>query len=327
MAQIKTTTLDFESDNLISDFVNIYNTIFPLKLESEYITLGYLVNSYIVLCNKITKVDMLSKKSTSGNTKIYPELESIAQDLDEMLPRIKEMSGSISQESTSDEISDLYGLVSRLSVLTRRKENLREQVSSNNEAYYKQESDISLLRTQLSDIVLQIKEQLKSISMLNINDQRRIDTLEVKPHHLAIIDKWSILDTDKEALKDRLKGYLDFRVVLFKCIEDFAYELVPAYGKRQIYNGEYNNVIPAFFALAGLDITQDLIGPFFSTRYADEQEMYQFINGYYKTGVCDVEAGRRLMNYSFSWALKESINDILNHVNKEEVKIANGPKK
>lgn len=326
MSEIRTTTMKSENDNIICDFVRIYNNIFPLKLESEYINLSYLVNSYIVLCNRLTKANDASAKSTTSNTKLLEELESIDQDLSTIVPKLNEFAGSISKESASKDVQELYELARRMSIITRRRETLNSQVDSNNQTYYTQENDISVIRAELANIVLQIKEQLRSISMLDIDGKKRIDCLEVKTSHLEVIDRWEMLEDDKEALKDRLQRYFDFRVILFKQIESFAQELVPAYGQRQIYNGEYDDVIPAFFALAGIDITQDMIGLYFSTTYADEKEAYQFITDYFKTGICNVELGMNLLKGRLSWALKESILDITNHAKVKNIE-NRGPKK
>lgn len=313
MNEIRTTTMKENNDNIICDFISIYNNIFPLKLESAYITLCYLVNSYIVLCNRLTKANSASAKSSTSNTKLYEEIDSIDSDLDIMLPKINELGGSINKNSSIEDISKLYELVNRLSIISRRKEKLSVDVNTNNQEYYKQEDDIALIRAKLADIVLQIKDQLRTISMLDINGKKRIDCLMVKPEHLDIIDRWEMLDEDKNALKDRLNKYFEFRVILFKKIESFAQELVPAYGQRQIYNGEYDDVIPAFFALAGIDITETFIGPYYSTTYVDEQDMYNFIIDYYKNGNCDIELGRTMMCYRLSWAAKQAILDITNH--------------
>lgn len=313
MNEIRPTTMKYEYNNAIGDYVRIYNNIFPIKLEIEYVELAYLVNSYIATCNRLRRANDKSAASALANTKPIEELDSIDQDMNAIIPRINELSGSISKNTKIDIINELNDLTRRLSIVAHRKATLTRQIDSNNQSYYEQEENIGLIRAKLADIVLSIKEQLKNISMLDIDGKKRIDSLEVKPTHLDMVDSFSMLSADKDALKDRLGKYLEFRVLLFKKIEEFARDIVPAYGKHEIFDGEYDDVTPAFFALAGNDITETVITPYFSVDYAEEKDMYRFINGYFKTGQCDIELGKELLNGTGSWALKQAILDIVNH--------------
>lgn len=313
MNEIRPTTMKYESDNVISDYINVYNNIFPVKLEIEYVELCYLVNSYIVTCNRLHRANNESAKSTLANTKLLDELESIDEDMSSIIPRINELSGSISKNTEIDIINELNDLTRRLSIIAHRKKTLTSQTDKNYQSYYSKEEDISILRAKLAETVLKIKTQLHNISMLDVDGKKRIDCLEVKQSHLDMIDSFAILSADKEALKDRLNRYLEFRVLLFKKVEEFASELVPAYGKHQIFDGGYDDVTPAFFALAGNDITETVITPYFSAEYAEEKDMYRFINGYFKTGECNLELGDELLLGHGQWALKEAILSIVNH--------------
>lgn len=224
--KVKRTDTNYTVSPNSYEFIKIYNRIFPLIIETEYVDLTNLLQDYISLCTDLAtshqKVDKIVRVSTA-------HLEERKSKVDETLRQVLELLNHNASEIDYNYLANLAlegaNLSNKISTINRQEEK---------STYFNESANANDLRRLIASAIAEIKSTMSKIQSLDNNNQKRIDNLEIREDHLALIDALYITPQEKAVLKKLLISYFKLRVASFRIIESTAANFVLAYHNNRL---------------------------------------------------------------------------------------------
>lgn len=222
-----------ESQNFI-DFIEIFNIVFPLKVENEYVRLANLTIEYISKCMELEKCQNdIDNKSQYLNSKynILINLESKVSLLDQELRNIV---ANFENNKSSVEYEKIASIASQAQKIFEDKETFQAVIEQDRNIHTDYLVLASSLGSDIETIINRIALALQSIKMLDMDENKKIDQLQVTERQYSLIDQLNVEDNKKVYLKKYLKSYFEVKKQSFKIVEDIAIKLVETYKNRKL---------------------------------------------------------------------------------------------
>lgn len=321
-SRVKSTTFEGYGD-LNYYFINTFNKIFPLKIEDSYVRLANLVMDYEYLCDSLAsssaKVEYSSKQMYRP-VALASEKVKINEDLHGYLAK----SDTLSEED--------YQTISRLAlkgkeisyILTAAENRVKEATDT----YFGMSQEANNLRRFILAKIEEIVEELKAIGQLDQNGKKRIDNLEIRESHFALIGSLMGNEEGRIVIKRFLESYFNLRVAAFKVIEGFALKIVNCYQNRQLLDGfsdkELSDKKLAIFALTSVNVNHinmnDCKNPLCMEKYNVASDIMDIMANYFVSKEFDMEKSLKLLASDFvDFELREVFMFMCNEIGREEL--------
>ena len=225
------------SEETIEDIVNHFIDYFVALIEL-YRT-GNAVDFYTSdMNNERSSIDKLSQSE-----------RHVLENLKELL-KTYDNSGTLS----SDVWKNLQEIVTSGVDISRERENKETALQNTTQEHMNNTLDANSQQEIIRESVVGMQKCLDTIKGLDIDDQKRIDRVEVTQRHLDKIDGITALNSGrKEMLKEMLDSYVDMRVESFKVMEDLSRKAVDSYQHRELIDlSVYSRYSVASNGLSGL---------------------------------------------------------------------------
>jgi len=245
------------TDMEYQEFIRICNEVLPLKIETPYINLANYIEEYLksLRIMNYNDQDALRNGITIGT--ISNNLNNNIEAEYNISKRLKEISqkGSHSLEDYEELIK--LAQIGKQLVITmngqknnidiRQRDTIEKNVSS------------SESQNGVPTIIASMKDALKSISELDLEDNKRLDNLEITSKHINQIANLNIGGKNKEYALDLLKEFLKTRKNAFRVVEEFAIHILEKYKKRETDFSEdlSERYILSSMALEALELGDD----------------------------------------------------------------------
>lgn len=232
------TKLNSYTDDIIAGFINICNDCLPLPVEEEYIKLTNLLSTYFekrtALINLQNGVESTNQIIESSKVKqrlqktkceiIMEQIKALTNNEDHLDPNTYSKILSLAKE----------GYIASQNYYSRNNIYQNNQRIANNRL-----NQIDELTREIATIIDSIKNTLKNILALDINEKRRLDNITVSQRHFdkikALFPKYSTYYTS--SVEDLLKSHTASRIASFNIIEILASKIIDLYNRGIITEG------------------------------------------------------------------------------------------
>lgn len=257
----------------------------PATIEKPYVELANHFIDYVFATYQLTisgrAVDFYASDMNDERSSINKLSQSERHVLESLrkLLKIYDNSGTLS----SDVWKNLQDIVTSGVDISRERENKETALQNTTQEHMNNTLDANSQQEIIRESVVGMQTCLDTIKDLDIDDQKRIDRVEVTQKHLDKIDGIAGLNSgQKEMLKEMLDSYVDMRVESFKVMEDLSRKAVDSYQHRELFdlgfaNKDSSRYSVASNVLSGLSKSffDDSAGIMSSTSYDMMQDRYR----------------------------------------------------
>lgn len=241
------TKLNTYTDDIIAGFISICNDCLPLPVEEQYIKLTNLLSTYFekrtALINLQNGVEGTNQIIESSKVKqrlqktkcelIIEQIKALANNEDHLDPNTYSKILSLAKE----------GYIASQNYYSRN------SIYQNNQRIVNSRlNQIDELTREIATIIDSIKNTLKNILALDINEKRRLDNVTVSQRHFdkikALFPKYSAYYTS--SVEDLLKSHTASRIASFNIIEILASKIIDLYNRGIITEGIEEKEIDLF---------------------------------------------------------------------------------
>lgn len=241
------TKLNAYTDDIIAGFISICNDCLPLPVEEQYIKLTNLLSTYFekrtALINLQNGVEGTNQIIESSKVKqrlqktkcelIIEQIKALANNEDHLDPNTYSKILSLAKE----------GYIASQNYYSRNSIYQNNQRIANSRL-----NQIDELTREIATIIDSIKNTLKNIIALDINEKRRLDNVTVSQRHFdkikALFPKYSAYYTS--SVEDLLKAHTASRIASFNIIEILASKIIDLYNRGIITEGIEEKEIDLF---------------------------------------------------------------------------------
>lgn len=241
------TKLNTYTDDIIAGFISICNDCLPLPVEEQYIKLTNLLSTYFekrtALINLQNGVEGTNQIIESSKVKqrlqktkcelIIEQIKALANNEDHLDPNTYSKILSLAKE----------GYIASQNYYSRNSIYQNNQRIANSRL-----NQIDELTREIATIIDSIKNTLKNILALDINEKRRLDNVTVSQRHFdkikALFPKYSAYYTS--SVEDLLKSHTASRIASFNIIEILASKIIDLYNRGIITEGIEEKEIDLF---------------------------------------------------------------------------------
>lgn len=232
------TKLNTYTDDIIAGFISICNDCLPLPVEEQYIKLTNLLSTYFekrtALINLQNGVESTNQIIESSKVKqrlqktkceiIMEQIKALTNNEDHLDPNTYSKILSLAKE----------GYIASQNYYSRNSIYQNNQRIANSRL-----NQIDELTREIATIIDSIKNTLKNILALDINEKRRLDNITVSQRHFdkiqALFPKYSTYYTS--SVEDLLKSHTASRIASFNIIEILASKIIDLYNRGIITEG------------------------------------------------------------------------------------------
>lgn len=211
-------------------FVSVFNQVFPLELEEQYVALTNLILDYCVTCRTLREQDEQLYFHALGLQNVYKSLEGLEAKEPIQMRLYEAVVGALNENQTPD----AYKKVNDAKEMLENRRAVKAVIDILNGKRYKCEEIIAVEREKLTSIILKMSLALQTIASFSVNGQRGIDRLHMEQEQLSVIDNLAISPLEKETLKRELISYFNMRCIAFKYVHELAEKIVLSYSKREV---------------------------------------------------------------------------------------------
>lgn len=241
------TKLNTYTDDIIAGFISICNDCLPLPVEEQYIKLTNLLSTYFekrtALINLQNGVEGTNQIIESSKVKqrlqktkcelIIEQIKALTNNEDHLDPNTYNKILSLAKE----------GYIASQNYYSRNSIYQNNQRIANSRL-----NQIDELTREIATIIDSIKNTLKNILALDINEKRRLDNVTVSQRHFdkikALFPKYSAYYTS--SVEDLLKAHTASRIASFNIIEILASKIIDLYNRGIITEGIEEKEIDLF---------------------------------------------------------------------------------
>ena len=290
-------------------FVNICESAFPQKVEDEYLMLATALSQYY------SASFALSGAKTDEEVNIDKIINHLAvsQDLeaeyDSIVQQFNEMKMKVMKDESTESIEQWLAISRKKDEMKKRLDRVKEVDGKQRDDYTNIQLDAGTASNQIALSIERIKLCLKNISELDIDDQKRINRLELTSRHFEALDAMPLSEEQKYALINVLKGDFDLKKSCFYTIEKNAETVVSLHNKGLTLDemDDYERMQGAV-ALTGLEFLGVGLSPFQeiipNNKYSLEQYrvmalVQSAVSEYLSSGTLDIDLinSLKLSNY------------------------------
>lgn len=236
--KVNVTKLNSYTDDIIQGFINICNDCLPLPVEEEYVKLANLLSIYFekrtTLINLQNGVDDANRIIESS--KVKQRLQKTKCELIIEQLKVLTKDSNYLDPDTYTKITSL----AKEGYIAAQNYNSKNSIYQHNERVTGSKlNQIDELAREIATIMDSIKNTLKNIISLDINDKRRLDNVSVSQRHYdkikALFPKYSAYYTS--SIEDLLKSHTSARIASFNIIEILASKIIDLYNRGIITDG------------------------------------------------------------------------------------------
>lgn len=254
-------------------FIGICNEVLPLKIETPYISLTNDIEIYLSALRTMNYNDTEAYDMGIESGKLNSSIKEQSEAESNILKRVKEITQKDSFSSFDyEELMHLGQMGKELVLKTKNGLNIinrnQSQTISKNELS-------SEMQNNMFKIISSIKDELKIISGLDLEDNKRLDNLEIASKHINQIADLNIGDQNKKYALDLLEEFLNTRKNAFRAIEEFAFHILEKFQKREtdFLEDKFEKYRLSVIALEALDLSDGVFSKgnyIFNDAYSDE---------------------------------------------------------
>lgn len=284
--------------------------------------LANLVMDYEYLCDSLAsssaKVEYSSRQMYRP-VALASEKVKINEDLHNYLAKLD----TLSMEDYQN-ISRLALKGKEISYILTAAENRAKTATA---TYFDMSQEANNLRRLILVKIEEIVEELKAISQLDQNGKKRIDNLEIRGSHFALMDSLIGNEEARIVIKRFLESYFNLRVAAFKVIEGFALKIVNCYQNRQLLDGfsdkELSDKKLTIFSLTSVNvnyINMNYNNPLSIEKYNVASDIMDIMANYFVSKEFDMEKSLKLLaSDSVDFELREVFMFMCNEIGREEM--------
>lgn len=232
------TKLNTYTDDIIAGFISICNDCLPLPVEEQYIKLTNLLSTYfekrtalINLQNGVEGTNQIIESS-----KIKQRLQKTKCEL--IIEQIKALTNN-EDHLDPNTYSKILSLAKEGYIASQNYYSRNSIYQNNQRIANSRLNQIDELTRKIATIIDSIKNTLKNILALDINEKRRLDNVTVSQRHFdkikALFPKYSAYYTS--SVEDLLKSHTASRIASFNIIEILASKIIDLYNRGIITEG------------------------------------------------------------------------------------------
>lgn len=241
------TKLNAYTDDIIAGFISICNDCLPLPVEEQYIKLTNLLSTYfekrtalINLQNGVEGTNQIIESS-----KIKQRLQKTKCEL--IIEQIKALTNN-EDHLDPNTYSKILSLAKEGYIASQNYYSRNSIYQNNQRIANSRLNQIDELTREIATIIDSIKNTLKNILALDINEKRRLDNVTVSQRHFdkikALFPKYSAYYTS--SVEDLLKSHTASRIASFNIIEILASKIIDLYNRGIITEGIEEKEIDLF---------------------------------------------------------------------------------
>ena len=249
-----------------------YKTIISPKIECEYQKLVNILNEYFE-CVK----DIEFRNKDSINMQIKSQNKKLSTEIIEFNDILMDLQACLEKQDFV-KIIDLASRASQLKNIIEKKQGdyyLCQQRILNDE------NIIVSIQSKLNLIISEIKEQLKNINKLDIDNEKRLSRVVVSPKKVSeLFKEKNILENEKDY--EQLKAIVDYKRTCMLFVEMEACDILNSFKNRNLLNKSTRDLV-VFKELNEQKITEHI------ARYEVNKSIYyhECFTNYIKTGNLD----------------------------------------
>lgn len=242
---VKNTELDeyhyYNEPQSFIDFIDIYNIVFPLNVENEYVKLANLTIKYISKCIELEKCqNSIDDKSNCLNNE-YSILKNLDNKVNALDQELSNILSNLENNKSSMKYEKIAQLANHIKTLLQEKEDFQPIVECDKRIHTDLLILASSLGSDIDSIINKIVNILQTIKTLDIDGNEKIDQLQIIETKYNLIDQLNVKDNKKICLKQFLKAYFEVRKQSFKIVEDVAIQFVSMYKERKLLDAISEN--------------------------------------------------------------------------------------
>ena len=251
-----TRKVPWANDSRWQEFSECCQSALPATIEKPYVELANHFIDYFVALIELYRTGNAVDFYTSDMNNERSSIDKLSQSERHVLENLKELLKTYDNSGTlsSDVWKNLQEIVTSGVDISRERENKETALQNTTQEHMNNTLDANSQQEIIRESVVGMQKCLDTIKGLDIDDQKRIDRVEVTQRHLDKIDGITALNSGrKEMLKEMLDSYVDMRVESFKVMEDLSRKAVDSYQHRELIDlSVYSRYSVASNGLSGL---------------------------------------------------------------------------
>ncbi len=277
--------------------IDVASQIMPAKVESTYLRL-------------YSDVQELAK--------VFSYMQSADRSIDRTLPKVEQLD---QLKSTEQELlSQLQGLIGQNTTLSLETwkmvgELVNKGIENQNQQdkYKRYKDDLSEStsfasqgQNQIPFLIKLIYEDLQAIKDLDLDDNNRLDGIEMKDRHVNAIHSLN-LDTNNpensNTICELLHGYVSLEITCFHKLKELAVQILSAYKDRSLSEETFRRLKPIKLGLSDLG----------NTYYYSIQAAYGLTDWHFNVLVNNTNIINGYLDYLLSGKINPNLEDSIDY--------------